>query len=500
MIEANIDYLSKEELDKLIKNTNKIRDKIIILCMSDLGLRVSETISLRLKNIDFKKRLVRVDTLKNKTVGERVIPISDRLYALLVNYIDGIKKSLNADLWLFPTSKKYDRHITRQNVWGILNRLKKKLDIDSLHPHALRHTFATHHISSGTSLPAVKKMLGHTNYNSTLVYTSVPLEDLRNHVDRVTNKKTFLSRFLNKKPKVKQLNIDFTNDYFSVGRNEELEKINRNLELGINTIVIGGIGVGKSHILDKIKTSKKAIKLDDTESIKKSLVQILLYLYEGDKKAVVDLVYKNFTIKEIEKRVQRENTVQLCDTIMALVEDKEYILFIDDITKITSVGKKVVERFKDKFTIVCGARALRIGDSSFLWNFEKIEIKNLKRANALKLIYQCSSGLEAENREVLYHHILEQSNGNPRAIIEICDRYRKEPYLSNEVVREVKHIGALPRFDCTFLVLVFLGLVACLRYFSAGMESPEFRALGGVAIIFLILSRPIFAKFKKSYI
>ena len=214
--------------------------------------------------------------------------ISERLYSLLVVYIDSFKTKLSPDLFLFPNSKEFKNHISRQNVWQILKRSKIKLGIENLHPHALRHTFATHHISKGTSLPAVKKMLGHTNYNSTLVYTSVPIEDLRQSIDKVTLKNSFWDRF-KIKPKIKKINIDFQANYYTIGRNKELKLISKNAELGINTILIGQVGLGKSHILNKIETSKKILRLDDTESIKKSLLQILLYLYEGDKKPVKNI-------------------------------------------------------------------------------------------------------------------------------------------------------------------------------------------------------------------
>jgi site-specific recombinase XerD len=54
-------------------------------------------------------------------------------------------------------------------MWEALNLIKKN-NITALHPHALRHSFATHHLSAGSSLAEIKTMLGHQNFNTTLIY------------------------------------------------------------------------------------------------------------------------------------------------------------------------------------------------------------------------------------------------------------------------------------------------------------------------------------------
>jgi hypothetical protein len=82
--------------------------------------------------------------------------------------------------------------------------------------------------------------------------------------------------------------------------------------------------------------------LDDTDNIKKSLAQILLYLFKEKKPF---WRWKDFTTDEINK-IQRENVIHLCD-IIASVPAFEYCLIIDDISSITPTTKKVIERLKD---------------------------------------------------------------------------------------------------------------------------------------------------------
>jgi ABC-type cobalamin/Fe3+-siderophores transport system ATPase subunit len=89
--------------------------------------------------------------------------------------------------------------------------------------------------------------------------------------------------FLVPNPREQLINIDFNESYFTVGRNTELTNLNQNINRNINTLVIGSIGSGKSHLLKNITTDKKILRLDDTDNIKKSLAQILLYLFKEKK-------------------------------------------------------------------------------------------------------------------------------------------------------------------------------------------------------------------------
>jgi hypothetical protein len=96
-------------------------------------------------------------------------------------------------------------------------------------------------------------MLGHQNFNTTLIYAEIPTEELRHRVNAVTTspkkwyKKLYL--FLVPNPREQLINIDFTESYFTVGRNTELTNLNQNINRNINTLVIGSIGSGNRTCL-----------------------------------------------------------------------------------------------------------------------------------------------------------------------------------------------------------------------------------------------------------
>ena len=503
MNKLSLDYISKEESEKLLESITNIKHKLIVLLMLDCGLRVSETVSLQLKNFNFKERLLTIRSLKKRAKKDnRTIPMSDRLYQTIGEYLNKYKLSLKPTTFLFP-SYGSSGHIRRESVWKIIKRISQNINLESVHPHALRHSFATHHLASGTSLEEIKDMLGHSSYDTTLIYTKIPTEKLKERIHQVTRKEPTLweklERRLFPKTKPKMINVDVSESYFTVGRNEELQQLSENTEKGINTVVVGAIGTGKSHLLENIETTKKILRLDDTESIKKSLVQILLYLYK-DKETVLSYLWEEFTIDEIKKKVQRENTIHLCDAIIASVKPKEYILIIDDITRVTPTAKKTIERLANAFVIIAGARAVKANDISFIWDFEILKLNPLNRKFSIQLIQQLSSGLEVENWELFKNHIYEQTNGNPRAITELIQRYRKEPVLTNQKIREIKHVGALQEIDMTFIIVLFLGIITAMRYMSRELDEPALRFIGSIGLILLIVSRPLLRRLSKRFI
>lgn len=503
MIKNEIHYLSRDESELLIKNIKNSKYKLICLIMLDCGLRVTECVSLKLKNFDFKKRILTIESLKKRNTKKlRQIPISNRLYNCIADYLDLKKVNLEPNNFLFPSNNK-NGYLCRKTVWKFLKNQGKKNGIINLHPHTLRHTFATHHLSAGTQLVEIKEMLGHSSFDTTLIYASIPTETLVQRVNQVTSKpkNVFQKLYTNWFPeKNRIINLNFSNEAFTIGRNQELSILNTNINKGINTIIIGPIGSGKSHLLESLETDKKIIRLDDTESMKKSLIQILLYLYKGDKTSILDLIWKGFSIEEIKKKVQRENVTQLCNTITAIVQKNEYVLIIDDITKIPPTAKKAIEKLKNTFIIITSAREIRANDTSFLWNFEQLKIENLNRNHALNLINQLITGIETENINVLREHIYNQTNGNPRAIVELVERYKKEPFLTEDIIRSIKHTGALPVFDMSYLIIIFLGAVSVLRYIARDVNQPSLRYIGAAALILLIISRPLFKNLKNKFI
>jgi hypothetical protein len=503
---TQIDYLTPEKSDELITKIKNVKHKVLILLMHDAGLRVSEAVSLRISDFDFRKRVINVKTLKkrrkkNSKRSDRPIPISTRLYNALAEYL---KKESISDGWLLPSPKNEGEHLTRFAASQMLIRFKKKNPgFHGLHPHTLRHTFATNLLANKTDLTAIRDLLGHEDIRTTTIYTHTPLEVVRQQIEKSAQKEQSLKdRVLAWfKPEEVELKINIGQaNSFLVGRRDELAQLQTNIQKNINTIVLGGIGTGKSTLLENISTEKKVLHIDDTSDFKKTLINALMHLFEHDKEAVMQLMYPKHTLETVRIPLTKHSMVSLAKTLIDITDRYEYVLIIDNVDRITPRVVKVLEVLKDHFTIITTAREVALNKGSFLWNFETIKLLPLSRSESLELIHRLAYDVELEDAELFRNHIWEQSDGNPRVIFELVERYRKEAFVTNDVVRQVRHYGALPEWDLSFMILLVLGGLAILRYLAHETGDASLRFIGGVAMILLIVFRQFFTKTKRKFI
>lgn len=506
----NIKFFNEYQISKILDSISNLKHKLIVLLMLDAGLRVSETISLKYGDFDFKKEIIKVRSLKKRKNSKhrvRVVPISKRLYQCLAVYL-GKMNNVKSEDWLFPSPVKHlkGQHISRHSVSKFLSKLnKKELGFDFCNPHAFRHSFGTMHISNGTPLENIKTMLGHQKYDTTLIYSQIPTELLKKNIDKVSNKKDNnwirLLKYVGiVKEYDKKINISFCRDQFTVGRKDELIRLHNNIDKGINTLLLGKIGIGKSHLLNQIDQEQKILKIDDLQGLKQTLGALLLFLYKGDKEHCRKLLYGDLPDDKVMIKISRLSVKNISEEICKIVEPKEYVLSIDSLDSITPKNIQFLEEIKDHFIIVACARQIKVDRSSFAWNYDRMDITELSRKDSIHLIERLSYDLEVEDKSLFQNHIYEQSNGNPRVIFEVIDRYRKEPIITNEVVRSIRHTGSLQEIDLTFVIFIGFGLMYLLRYMSREVDNESFRFIGGVALVLTLLSRQLLGFTKKRYI
>jgi len=175
---------SEDELNLLFnseeifpKDFNGLRDRIIMELFYQTGMRRNELIQLKIQDINFSDKNLKVLGKRNK---ERIIPVNDNLLNQLKEYISSRLIAFpDNDEMLFLTPKGkpfYDKFVyTIVNHYLSLVSTKYKKS-----PHMLRHSFATHLLNRGAELNAVKELLGHSSLSATQVYTHGSIEQLKN--------------------------------------------------------------------------------------------------------------------------------------------------------------------------------------------------------------------------------------------------------------------------------------------------------------------------------
>ena len=166
--------LIKKFLDFKPNGDLEIRDKAIAELLYSSGLRLSELCNLDIDSISIKERACRVVGKGNKT---RDLPIGEKAIQAIRDWILVRNKLSLPNSKAFFLNKNGTRLSTR-SVQLRLKRLGKKRGLPSIHPHLLRHSFASHILESSGDLRAVQDMLGHSDIGTTQIYTKLDFQQL----------------------------------------------------------------------------------------------------------------------------------------------------------------------------------------------------------------------------------------------------------------------------------------------------------------------------------
>ncbi len=167
-----------ELLDKLKfeENFSGFRDKLIIEVFYSTGIRLSELINIKSKDVDCLKSQIKVLGKRNK---ERLIPLTKELQKSIEGYMMLRNKQKVIDrsyLFLTDSGKKLNPSMVYRKVNKILNNVTT---LEKKSPHVLRHTFATHMLNNGADLNVIKELLGHASLSATEVYTHNSIDQLK---------------------------------------------------------------------------------------------------------------------------------------------------------------------------------------------------------------------------------------------------------------------------------------------------------------------------------
>jgi integrase/recombinase XerD len=165
--------LSRKEVNQIIKVTKNTKHKLLLSLAYGSGLRVSEVVSLKVRDLDLNELTIHLKFTKGKK--DRITIFPEKLKIETRNRIYGYKKSD----WIFQ-SERGGKLTTRTAQQVFSNALKKAKISKPATFHSLRHSFATHLLEDGVDVRYVQELLGHSNIQTTQIYTKVTNPLLKN--------------------------------------------------------------------------------------------------------------------------------------------------------------------------------------------------------------------------------------------------------------------------------------------------------------------------------
>ena len=166
--------LTKEEVKKILNAIKNPKHRLLVEFMYGCGLRVSEVVKLRVNDIDFNERILRIKQGKNRK--DRLVKIPQRITEGLNDYLPRGRISMD---YVFPGQKK-NHHLSTKSVDKIVKKAVRLAEINKeVSCHTFRHSFATHLLEDGTDIRIIQKLLGHKRLDTTQIYTHVSSRQLK---------------------------------------------------------------------------------------------------------------------------------------------------------------------------------------------------------------------------------------------------------------------------------------------------------------------------------
>lgn len=168
------DALTWDDVERLVGASKDYVDLVAVTLMAESGLRASELLSLRASDIDLHSGVARVSGKYGK---QRIVILGPLSRAILAEYMARARLNLGDRLI----------NISYQALYKRLKKLARTagVDVERVRPHVLRHTFATEAIRRGMSLPALQKLLGHSDLKITQLYLHLTNDDVRREYEKV---------------------------------------------------------------------------------------------------------------------------------------------------------------------------------------------------------------------------------------------------------------------------------------------------------------------------
>jgi len=166
------EILNKKEISEIINNITNLKHKLIVQLIYSAGLRVSELISLKPKDIDIERKIIYIR--QGKGAKDRISLFPESIKGDFLKYL----LQFNPQYYLFESnrSKKY----STKSIEKILEKASIKVIGRKIRPHILRHSFATHLLEQGIDIRKIQRLLGHKNLRTTQIYTHVANSDIEN--------------------------------------------------------------------------------------------------------------------------------------------------------------------------------------------------------------------------------------------------------------------------------------------------------------------------------
>lgn len=475
---GTIEFLTINESNALLKAIDDHRDFAIISLFLNLGLFLSEVIDLKVNSIDWDKRIIHVTGTR-----KRDITLDDQTYEAIAKWSKDRPAVKNN--YFFITTKGKAKELSDRAIDKLIRKYASRAGIRKrVNSQILRNTFAVRLFSKQIEIDKASAILGISDPESINRYikaAKAPAPQVPEYIDNRPKLTKVISRLFPTKPKrAKPVTaikgpIMPAPEEVIFGRESVVDEIKANIGKSNSTILIGPLGVGKTHILKFIKhIHPEAHFIDSPAPLKFLFTQILDQLQPGWKK----------------KLLSRASTKEMLDQIISISKTLDIgprtlnighrtILIIDNLGRIKASDADMMITLLEHFTVVTATEETPDRLKQIWYKFKQIKLDNLSHHASQQLIKYLTQNLAISDYEMLETRVMTLSSGLPLAIVDMVHEVSHQPVVTRDIIRSVYHEAGIHYRDWTPFLIVIWGLAILFRFIALGTHSFEGYILAG---------------------
>ncbi len=492
MVES-IDYLTLNEINSLLKSIDELRDRAIVTLFLNTGLFLNELTELKIDSIDWNKKIIKITGSR-----KRELPLNDQAYEGLAKWSKE-RPDVRVSAFFITTKGKVNP-LSARSVDHLIRKYADQAGIKrKVNAQILRNTFAVRLFKEEVSIDKATAILGITDTESINRYVQaskqppatpdIPKPEDREvvngevvaHVDTRPWITRFIANIFPTKPKqAKKLSeikgpIIPNPEEVIFGRDSVIENLKSNLTKGQCVLVIGPLGIGKTHTLKHIAKllGPNTLYIPSPSPTRNMLDQICDKLNPDWRKQIKT----------------RATTREIAEYIVNAKGNKPPTLVVDNLQNLRISDVDAFLALIENFTILASTDDTKAKLKQVWWKFKQIEIKELSDKSAKELIKYLTHNLSVSDYELLETRVMTLSNKLPLAIVDMIHQVAHKPVVNRDSVREIYHEAGIKYRDWTSAIVILWGIAIMFRFLALGTHSFEGYILAGFGMAILAVMR-----------
>jgi hypothetical protein len=304
-----------------------------------------------------------------------------------------------------------------------------------------------------------------------------------------------------------------------VGRQDILDLLRENVVKGRHTLLVGPVGIGKSHILRHLATEmtldasfaklresgpptatgfalsgrrsivgRRALYLEHISPLKPALMELARKLHADGNLDVEGIEARYMEWEDVRKKLASLRVHQLANLVATAMKDQAYVLLLDHLERVTPTMLPHLESLMHVALVIGATDERKAATRRLWWSFEHIEVPPLPREQARQLLWQVADRSKIEHPQLFETQVLQQARGNPLAIVTMAGKARTAA-LSVGEIRDLQHGAGTRYVSLTPLLLLLGALIVAARFVALGLNDRDLYVLAGLGYAFFFLLR-----------